>query len=136
MAGTSANFVDTQGVSLTFNSIVYTQLMDVTMDIDSTVSKHQLTDDTINNVFSLRMNSVQGTMVLTTTEYAALVTATIDVSGVRPIHNCAVAWTDSSTATNTTTFQGQLKTLRPIDSGLGLVTLFFRIEAEEGVVVT
>ena len=136
MAGSSANFVDTQGVELTINSIVYTQLMNVVFDVDSNVTKHQLTDDTINNVFSLRMNSIQGEMVVTTTEYSALITGTVDVSGVRPRYTTAVKWTDSSGATKTTTFTAQFKTIKPIDEGLGLVTLFFRLEAEEGAAVT
>ena len=133
--GLPENFVDTQDVLLTnvTNADTYLQLTDVVPDISSNVTKHQLTDDTIDNVFSLRMNSIQGNMVLTTTELADLVTLTVDVNGVRPIRTWSVAFTDATNNTVTLTFNAQLMDLRPIDSGLGSVRMFFRLEATETV---
>ena len=135
--GVPANFVDTQDVSLTnvTNSLTYLQLTNVLFDIDSNVEKNQLTDDTIENVYSLRMNSIQGEMLVTTPQWAALVVLTVDVAGVRPGRLWEVSWTDASGTNVTTTFFGQIKTLRPIDSGIGFVSLFFRIEATEVVSV-
>jgi len=135
--GVPANFVDTQDVSLTnvTNSLTYLQLTNVLFDIDSNVEKNQLTDDTIENVYSLRMNSIQGEMLVTTPQWAALVVLTVDVAGVRPGRLWEVSWTDASGDNVTTTFFGQIKTLRPIDSGIGFVSLFFRIEATEVVSV-
>lgn len=135
--GVPANFVDTQDVSLTnvTNSLTYLQLTNVLFDIDSNIEKNQLTDDTIENVYSLRMNSIQGEMIVTTPQWAALVVLTVDSAGVRPGRLWEVSWTDASGTNVTTTFFGQIKTLRPIDSGIGFVSLFFRIEATEVVSV-
>lgn len=135
--GVPANFVDTQDVSLTnvTDNFTYTQLTNVLFDIDSNIEKNQLTDDTIENVYSLRMNSIQGEMLVTTPQWAALVVLTVDVAGVRPGKLWEVSWTDASGTNVTTTFFGQIKTLRPIDSGIGFVSLFFRIEATEVVSV-
>jgi len=135
--GSQLNFVDTQDSVLTnvSDSLTYRQLTDLVPDIDSNVTKHQLTDDTIDNVFSLRMNSLQGHMWVTNPEWAALVVLTLDVSGVRPIKSWELQWVDQSNTTVTTTFNAQMKTLRPIDSGIGAVKLFFRLESTNSVVV-
>lgn len=129
--GIPQNFVDTQDVSLTnvTDSLTYLQLTDVIPDITSTVTKHQLTDDTIDNVFSLRMNSIQGNMVLTTPQLAALVTLTVDVAGVRPLRIWTVAFTGAGGLSTSLVFEAQLKELRPIDDGSDSVRMFFRLEA-------
>ena len=134
--GTQSTFVDTQNSSLTIDDKTYTQLTDLTFDIDSMVTKHQLTDDTIDNVFSLYMNNVQGNMWVTTPEWQSLVTLTVDINGVRPNKSCTLIWTDQSGGVKTTTFDGQLKTLRPIDKGSEAVQLFFHLECDEKVVIT
>jgi len=136
--GSQANFVDTQDSVLTnvTDSLTYTQLTDLVPDIDSNVTKHELTDDTIDNVFSLRMNSLQGNMWVTNPEWDALETLTVDVAGVRPKKVWNLVWTDQSTTVKTSAFNAQMKTLRPIDKGIGAVQLFFRLEADGTVVVT
>jgi len=134
-AGSQDNFVDTQGSILTnlTDSLTYIQLTDLVLDIDSNVTKHQLTDDTIDNVFSLYMNSVQGNMWVTNPEWAALLALTVDVDGVRPSKSWTLSWTDQSNVIVTTAFNAQLKTLRPIDIGIGPLQLFFRLELDEVV---
>jgi len=136
--GVQDNFVDTQQSMLTnvTDSLTYTQLTDLMFDIDSNVTKHELTDDTIDNVFSLYMSGVQGNMWLTNPEWDALVVLTEDVAGVRPIKTWLLRWIDQSNTVKTTTFNAQLKTLRPIDRGIGAVQLFFRLELREGVGVS
>ena len=135
MVGVQANFVDTQQSILTNSSdgLTYDQLTDLVIDIDSSVVKHQLTDDTIDNVFSLRMNSIQGNMWVTNPEWIALVALTLDVDGVRPSRVWSIAWTDQSSTTEATFFTAQMKTLRPIDRGIGAVQLFFRLECDQAV---
>lgn len=131
--GIQSNFVDTQNSILTnlTDSLTYTQLVDVTLDIDSTVTKHQLTDDSIDNVFSLYMNSLQGNMWITNPEWEALLALTLDVNGVRPSKIWTITWTDQSNVIVKTAFQAQLKTLRVIDRGVGALQLFFRLELNE-----
>lgn len=131
--GVPQNFVDTQDVSLEnlSDSLTYTQLTDVNFTINSTVEKNQLTNDRIDNVFSLRMISIEGNMVLTRPEWAALLALTIDVNGIRPAKIWKVNWTDATGTTLSTAFNGQMQTLTPIDIGLGSVTLFFRIQSDE-----
>lgn len=133
MVGVPQNFVDTQDVSLenVDDGLTYTQLTDVNFTIDSTVEKNQLTNDRIDNVFSLRMISIEGNMVVTNPEWAALLALTIDSGGIRPDKVWVVRWTDATGITVSTAFNGQLQTLTPIDSGLGSVTLFFKIQSDE-----
>lgn len=135
--GLPKNFVDTQDVSLTntSDSKTYLQLTNVTFSIDSDVEKNQLTDNTIDNVFSLRMNSIEGDMVVTTDQWTALVVLTVDVSGIRPEKKWKVEWKDAAKDTKSTEFDGTLKTLTAIDSGLGSVMLHFRIEGTAKVTV-
>jgi len=135
--GLQKNFVDTQDSVLTnlTDSLTYIQLTDLMTDIDSNVTKHQLTDDTIDNIFSLRMNSIQGNMWVTNPEWAALVLLTVDVDGIRPIKSWELKLVDQSNTSVTTTFNAQMKTLRPIDTGIGAVKLFFRLEGTDTVVV-
>lgn len=129
--GSQDNFVDTQDSVLTnvTDSLTYRQLTDLVPDIDSNVTKHQLTDDTIDNVFSLYMNSLQGNMWVTNPEWAALLALTVEVNGVRPLKGWNLEWTDQSNIVVTTAFNAQMKTLRPVDRGIGAVQLFFRLEA-------
>lgn len=135
--GEQENFVDTQQSILTNNddAKTYIQITDLIMDLDSNVTKHQLTDDTIDNVFSLSMSSVQGNMWVTTKEWADLVALTVDVNGVRPIKEWQLAWVDQDDEDKTTIFNAQMKILRPIDSGIGALKLFFRLELNEVVSV-
>ena len=132
-AGVQANFIDTQDSILTnvTDSLTYKQITDITLDIDSNVTKHQLTDDTIDNVFSLYMNSLQGNMWVTNPEWPALLALTVDIDGVRPSKAWTLTWTDQSNTVVTTAFNAQMKALRPIDRGIGAVQLFFRLELDE-----
>lgn len=133
--GLQDHFVDTQDSILTnvSDSLTYTQLTDLVLDIDSNVTKHQLTDDSIDNVFSLYMNSLQGNMWVTNPEWEALLELTRDVDGVRPLKLWTLSWTDQSNIVVTTGFSAQLKTLRSIDIGIGSLQLFFRLELDEAI---
>ena len=133
MVGTQTEFIDTQDVGLrnVTDSIVYTQLTDVTLNIDSTVTKHHLTDDTIDNVFDLRAISISGNMWITSGEWPTLVDLTVDISGNRPVKIWEITWMDQTDFQVDMTINGQLKVLRAIDSGIGAVRLFFEIEGDE-----
>lgn len=136
--GIQSEFVDTQSSTLTnfSDALTFDQITDLILDLDSTVTKHQLTDDTIDNVFSLYMSGLEGNMWVTTTQYPALVALTVDVAGIRPVKIWQLSWTDQSSNTKTTSFSAQLKTLRPIDRGIGAIQLFFRLELQEAVNIT
>ena len=137
--GFQKDFIDTQKAiltNITDAARTYIQLTDLVMDLDSNVTKHQLTNNTIDNVFSLSISSVQGNMWLTTNEWLLLVGLLVDSNGVRPIKSWKLEWTDQSNVTKTTTFVAQMKTLRPIDSGIGAIKLFFRLELNESVVLS
>ena len=131
--GNQDNFVDAQDSVLTnlTDSLTYIQLTDLTFDIDSNVTKHHLTDNTVDNVFDLYANFIQGNMWVTNPQWAALVVLTVDVNGVRPSKIWQLEETDQSGTVVTTSLNGQMKTLRKIDSGIGAVQLFFRIEGDE-----
>jgi len=137
--GDQSEFIDTQDVSLrnsTDDNKIYIQLTDVVLDIDSNVTKHHLTDDTVDNVFDLRAISIQGNMVVTNDAWVDFVNLTVDIDGVRPIRDWVITWMSQSDNDTVTEIQGQLKTLRAIDSGIGAVQLFFRIEGSEALTIT
>ena len=136
--GSQANFVDTQKVSLvnTSDSKTYVQITDASWEIDSTVTKHHLTDDQVDNVFDLYANFIQGNMWVTTPEYPDLIALTVDVAGVRPTKVWQIVITDQSGLSNTITINGQMKTLKLIDTGIGAVKLFFHIEADQALGVS
>ena len=133
MVGTEANFVDTQGVSLvnTTDGLTYTQVTDSNLDIHKLVEKHDLTDDTVDNVFSLYRNFIEAIMVVTTPELAALITLTVPTSGELPTKIWTLAYTNYSGSNADISITGQVQTLRIIDEGIGTVKLFIRIEGEE-----
>lgn len=132
--GLIENAVDTQSVSIenVTDGLIYSQLRDVTVDIDRNVTKHQLTDDTINNVYSLLMNSIQGNMLLTTLEISGLIALAVSLD----TKTWKVEYTDGDGNSRSISFTAQLKTFRPEDNGeRGPVEFFFRLEAEETIVV-
>ena len=133
MTGLEKNFVDTQGVSLTNieDNIVLTQMTDVDFQIDHNVTKHQLTDDTVDNVFSLYVNYISCNVVLTTPEMIALGKLTVDINGVKPVRDWTLKLNDSNNETIDISLNGQIKTLRIVDSGISMVKYFLRIEGDE-----
>lgn len=135
--GVEANFVDVQSGSLenVTDAKIYTQLQNMNLDIDSNVEKNQLTDDTIDNVFSLYMSFIEGNIILTTTEWSDLVTLTQDIDGVRPIKEWRISWKNNSGNETTTSINGQMQTLRPSRPNVGYHTFYFRIQGKESIEV-
>lgn len=131
--GIVSNFIDTQDAKLTntTDNKTYIQLLTSTLFLDNNVSKHQLTNDTIDNIYSLNMISLEGVMVLTRSEWADLVS--IYNSKTQKIWS--LAWKDATNVTITTSIVGEIKLLTPIDSGEGALTLSFRIEGIQTVAV-
>lgn len=137
ISGLQENFIDTQDARLinVNNDTDYNQLTDLIIHIDSNVTKHQLTNDTVDNVFSLRMNRLEGNMLITTPEWGDLVSLTVDVDGVRPKNEWKLEWTDQSEIVTETIFMAQMKTLQVVDSGLGALKVFFVLEGDGTVTV-
>ena len=135
--GVEANFVDTQRVSLTntSDSNTYTQVTNVIFNLDRSVRKRQLTDDTIDNLFSGYDNFFEGDMVLTTPQYNALQQLTILSNGTLLTKIWELKYTDFSNSILTITINGQMKSLPIIDVGLGTVKVHFRIEGDQILVV-
>lgn len=135
--GSQNNFIDTQDSILTnvTDDKKYIELVNLTFNLDSALTRHQLTDDTIFNMFSLSFNEVSGNMWLTSNEWSGLQNLLIDVNGIRPIKTWNIEWVDQSGVTKQTSFSAQLKTLTPIDSGIGAVNLFFVLILMESVTI-
>lgn len=135
--GSAANWVDTQQARLTntTDGLTYIQMTDSIQDIDSNVTRHELTDDTVDNVFSLYMNSIEGNMWVTQPQVAALITLTEDVAGVRPKRIWSLELTDNSNNVITIAFVAQLKIFRIIRNNLGNVKVFIKLLANETVSV-
>lgn len=132
--GLISNTVDTQDVSLenVTDGLIYSQLRNVIVDIDRNVTKHQLTDDSIDNMYTLFMNSIQGNILLTTLEISGLVALAVSLA----TKTWKVEYTDADKNSRSISFVAQLKIFRPEDTGdRGPVEFFFRLEAEETIVV-
>lgn len=127
--GSQANFVDTQDVSLTnlTDNLTYTQLTDVQLILTKMVNKHQLTDDTIDNMFSLRMVSMRANIVLTNPEIATLLT--LYSSSVSKIW--IIEYIDFSNTSIKLTVNGQIKDFHIIDSGDSAIRAFIHLECDE-----
>ena len=136
--GFQQNFVDTQNVRLSNlnTSTTYIQITDLIMDIDYSMSHHQLTNDEAENVYSLIKGSVYGHMVVTTTEWTDLISLVTDVNGIRQNDIWTVEWIDQSDNEKTTAFDATLSTLRMIDSGIGAVKVFFRLDITRIIGIT
>jgi len=133
--GLEKNMVDVQDVTLTniTDSKTYTQLKNVRLDIDRKVTKHQLTNDTIDNIYSLQMNSIEGNIYLTTPDFADLATlaSTLDTK------TWEVAYSDSNGDNVKLRVSAQLKTLKVDDGDENDTSIFiFRLEGKETVGVT
>jgi len=133
--GLQENFVDAQESTLTNRTqdLTYIQITDTILNIDSNVTKHQLTDNTIDNVFSRYMASMQGNMWVTLPEWLALTDLTVDVNGTRPVNVWELKWISQADVRISTVFAAQMKTLQIIDRGIGSVQLFFRLELTEEI---
>ncbi len=131
---TDANWVDAQGVSLTnlSDAKTYVQLRNVITDMDKNVTKHQLSDNTVENVYSLAMNSIQGNIILTTGEITEWTVLFLNSD----TKVWQVSFTDSSGVIVNLSFNGEVKTFQPIDDGEGDVSHFFRIECDEAIGIT
>jgi len=132
--GLISDTVDTQDVTLTnvTDGLKYSQLRNVIVDIDRNVTKHQLTNDTIDNVYSLIMNSIQGNILLTTPEIVGLVALAISLDN----KVWKVTYANANGVSTLISFEAQLKTFRPEDNGeRGPTEFFFRLEATEVVSV-
>jgi len=128
-AGVQANFVDTQDVTLTNvpDSLTYTQLTDVELILSRTFTKHQLTDDTIDNIPSLKMISIRGNMVLTNPEIPALVDLYISSEA----RLWKIDYTDFSNTNKNITTSAKIFDFHIIDSGADVTRAFIHLEGNE-----
>ena len=133
MAHLWADRVDTQDATLqnTTNSETFTQLTNLFFDISSNLTRHQLTDDTIDNLWDLRVNAIEGDMILTVPEITKWVGYTLHSNGKPPIKVWVLTYTPVAGSADTLTFNGQVSTFRPSDSGSNVLTYHFRIEGTD-----
>jgi len=136
--GVPANFVDTQDVNITnaTDSKTYKQLTNVTFSINRTVHKQFLTDDTIDNLASMRHISMSGKMVITNPEVADLITLTGSGAAAPTTKLWRIVYVDSSNTTKTISINGQLMVFDIIDTGISVTTANFSIEGDEVISVT
>lgn len=82
--GATVNFVDSQESVLTnvTDSLTYIQITDTVMDMNSEVTKHHLTDDTVDNVYDLHANSIDGNMWITPPQWPALHQLTVGIGHI------------------------------------------------------
>lgn len=131
--GLTSDFVDTQDVSLTnvTDNLTYKKLTDVILDMNKNLEKNQLTDNTVDNLYSLFMNGIEGNIRLTTLELDAW--TALFISSETKVWQ--VSYTDADNDTKSISFNAEVKTFRLIDFGLGWVNQFFRLESDEVVTV-
>lgn len=112
--------------------IEFIQLFDFKLNLTKNVTKHQLTDNTIDNMYSLLMDSIEGKIVLTITdlEYwlARFKSSQTD--------DWKITYTDDQGVEKSLAFKGEVAVfdnIRPEDDD---ITFFFRIECTESVVIS
>ena len=124
--GVEANFVDTQGLTLenVTDGLIYNQVLTLdAIDILHSVKFHQLTNDTVEKLFSLADAQVGVTMLVTQPELALLVNLSTQTAAQSPQRNWNVNITDQS---NNTTVLGGIAIIsefKIVDSGVGLSTI-------------
>lgn len=135
-AGEWAERVDTQDVSLinVTDSLTFKQLLNVFPDISASLTRHQLTDDTIENLWDLRVTFIEGDIVLTTPEITTWVAFTLQTNNKPPVKTWRLSYKPISGATVTVDISGQVSVFRLIDTGRGVALYHFRIEATSSAV--
>ncbi len=134
-AGVEANYVDTQDVNLTnlTDSLTYKQVTNVKLLISRTLTKHFLTDDKIDNLGSMRHISMEGEMILTNPQVAALIALT-GTGAAAPVSKVwEINYVDRSNTSESIAINGQLFDFNIIDSGISVVTAHFRLEGDEAL---
>lgn len=131
--GTKANFVDTQDVELrnVTDALIYRQVFNLYYDIDHAMDINYLRDSQVEKLFDLSNIAVEGDMLVTQPEIAALITLSTPVLDQLPRRQWRVTVTDQSN--NSTQFNlsnAVLRSFRMVDPGAGLANWHFRIEGD------
>lgn len=131
--GTKANFVDTQKVEVrnVTDSLIYRQVYNVYLDIDHEMDVNYLRDSQVEKLFGLSLHTIDGDMLVTQPEIAALILLTQPVNDNLPRKTWRISVTDQSNNTTALNLSNAvLKQFRLNDTGVGLVTWHFRIEGD------
>ena len=128
--------VDTQNVSLTNNtdSITFLQLLNVWIIRTAALTRHIRTDSVIENLWDPAIAAIEGDIVLTTPETTTWNTYLTQTNNQPPTKTWRLAYVPISGSTVNVDISGQVSQFRPIDSGAGVVTYHFRIEATTSTV--
>ena len=131
--GTKANFVDTQDVELrnVTDALIYRQVFNLYLDIDHDMDINYLRDSQVEKLFDLSNNAVEGDMLVTQPEIAALITLATPVLDQLPRREWRVTVTDQSgNSSQFTLSNAVLRSFRLVDPGAGLTNWHFRIEGD------
>lgn len=137
--GIEDEFIDTQDVSLenVTDSLVYKQVEVASFHISRSIEKNQLTDDTIDNLASLRFISIIGRLTVTAPDINKLISLTGDgVFGLSPpVKDWKITYSSSKATKRSITIKGQLFDFNMIDPGISDVQADFRLEGDETATV-
>lgn len=128
--GDRDEFIDTQGVALTnvTDNKEYIQSLTVTPVIAHGTDFNQLTNDTIDKLFSLTDPKFLVSMVATTTEFAQLLALTVPIAATLTSKTWKIDYTDAKNGKTTLTGIATISNMRPVDAGAGDVILEFVLD--------
>ena len=128
--GSRSDYVDTQDVSLTIDSNIFTQLTNVRLNREHNVTTHYLTDDTVERIVNLEIPLIEGDVILTPPQISIWNTfLSVDSQGLLPTNDCTLTFTAQSNSSASFVLEdGKVTQFYAIDSGLGSSTHHFVIE--------
>lgn len=136
-------FVDTQGFQLLLknegdaNTQSFTQVLSVApVSIDHNVDFNQLTNDTVEKLFSLTDAKVDVKLMLTQTEIALLLNLSLTVAAQLPSREWTVRITDVSAGTTDITGTAIVSKMEILDPGVGFSTVEMTLDFVSGATVT
>ena len=135
--GDPSGFIDTQGLQLEneTDGLIYSQVLKmVPAKIGHNRDFNQLTNDTVEKLFSLTDAAFEVTLLATEPELQGLLDLTLPVLASLPDKVWVVKLTDQSNRSQTLTGSAILNDFTILDEGVGLTTIQFTLEFISGAV--
>lgn len=137
--GDPSGFIDTQGLEIEneTDGLIYSQVLKlVPAKLGHNRDFNQLTNDTVEKLFSLTDAAFEVTLVATEPELQGLLDLTLPVLAKLPDKVWIVRMTDQSNRTQTLTGSAILNNFTILDEGVGLTTIEFTLEFISEAVAT
>lgn len=135
-AGQRSEFAASGKVAFSNNtdSLDYVQLENISFDIETTFTKEQLSNNTLEKLTDLRDWNIEADITLTTPDIAPWVTLTVQTNNQLPSKEYYIVLTPESGSAVTISGSFYLAIFRTIDTGIGTSRHHIRLESVDGAV--